>query len=112
MKRLNIKKSNKVTYFQSMLENKVIISIKTNDIENISNKGLELNNIYAEENILLKGLIKKYKEKLITYSTFHYILIKNNYMKKNSKESKSIQLLTEWSKESGNFNPNEFHFRI
>lgn len=110
MTSLNIKKSNKTVQFQVTSRTKIITSLKTTEIKNLSEEqpfGL------INETKLHSSLVKRFQMNKINYSSLSYILSKNKEIRNIEKQNiEAMQLLTEWSKESGVYKSNNFHFKM
>lgn len=107
---VQVTKSNKTIYFRQIHKGKVILSLDLGSILKMQN----LSSLFLiEKNSFLFPLFEQFNTKNIKYSTLKYIFSKYNKetsLKQNLDE-KSIQLLTEWSLESGFYDPSKFHFK-
>jgi hypothetical protein len=102
MKNLNIVKSNKNSSFQRFIDGKVVLGVKA----------FSKYDIPYPENACLEELVALYNNNKIKLTTLIYISKKNKLFLKNKNLNNSIQLLTEWSIESGYYNSQEYHFKI
>ena len=107
---VQVNKSNKTTYFRQIHKGKVILSL---DLESVVKMQNLTTSLLIEKDSFIFPLVEQFNNKNIKYSTLKLIFSKYNKQSvlEQDLDEKSIQLLTEWSLESGHYDVSKFHFK-